>query len=104
MVRYVGDPIAGEGPHFFGKKVDVDLPLGEESILGKFGRIWLHRVQMHKEQTDKQTFFFIYIDNILVVPLIVPETSELQIEIANIWKKNIIVVCCKNEQENFQGL
>jgi hypothetical protein len=40
----------------------LDLPLDLEECHGKFGDASYYRAQMHKEQTDRQTFFFIYID------------------------------------------
>jgi len=49
--------------HFFRQKVVVDCLLDERMIPGKFGCICLNGVEMHKEHTYIQTFFFIYIDN-----------------------------------------
>jgi len=40
----------------------VDLPWDLGKHREKFGDRSYHRGWMHKEQTDKQTFFFIYID------------------------------------------
>jgi hypothetical protein len=49
-----------------GQKVPYNLPLVERVSCAKFHCIWSYRVQMHKEQTNRQTnrqtFFFIYID------------------------------------------
>ena len=53
---------------FFPKKVDVDLPLNVETLSGKFRRIRFNDVGMHSEQTDRQTFFLIYIDRLAEVP------------------------------------
>jgi hypothetical protein len=39
LVSYTGVPSAREALFFFGKKVDVDLPLDVESISEKFGCI-----------------------------------------------------------------
>jgi len=63
-------PAAPVGFNYSQEKVDVDLPLGVETIPGKFHRNRLYGVEMHSEQTnkqtdrqtDRQTSFFIYID------------------------------------------
>ena len=59
-------PVACVGFVFFLNKVDVDLLLDVEAIPGKFHRNRLYGVETHSEQTDRQTdrqtFFFIYID------------------------------------------
>ena len=44
----------------FGGKVALDLLLVEKRIPGKFGCTDTYSVQMHSEQTNKQTLFFIY--------------------------------------------
>jgi hypothetical protein len=48
------------------RRPPLDLPLYLEKCHGKFGDTSYYRGQMHKEQTDrqtnKQTFFFVYID------------------------------------------
>jgi hypothetical protein len=44
----------------------LDLPLDLEECHGKFGDASYYRAQMHKEQTDRQTFFFIYIDRVFI--------------------------------------
>ncbi len=66
LVNYRGRPVARGGLIFFGKKVDVDLPLDVKIVSGKFGCICSYGLQTHSEQTNKQTnkqtFFFIYID------------------------------------------
>jgi hypothetical protein len=43
-----------------GKKVAHDLLLDDRRIPGKFSCAGMYCVQIHKEQTDKQTFFFVY--------------------------------------------
>jgi hypothetical protein len=45
----------GEGLIIFGEKVALDLLLVEEKIPGKFGCTGMYYVQMHKEQTNRQT-------------------------------------------------
>ena len=59
-------PVAPVGFVLFSNKVDVDLPLGVETIPGKFHRNRLYGVETYSEQTnkqtDRQTFIFIYID------------------------------------------
>jgi hypothetical protein len=40
----------------------LDLPQDDRVWHAKFGRASTYRDRMHKEQTNKQTFFFIYID------------------------------------------
>ena len=47
---------------FFRKKLDVDLPLDQKIVPTKFHRNRLYGVETYSEQTDRQTFFFIYID------------------------------------------
>ena len=47
---------------FLGKKGAFDLLLHERRIPGKFGCIRSYGVETHSEQTNRQTFFFIYID------------------------------------------
>ncbi len=65
LVHYMGGPVASEGLIFFGKKVTVGHLLDVKRISGKFGCICSYGVQTHSEQTDRQTdrqtFFFIYI-------------------------------------------
>ena len=56
-------PVASVGLLFFSKKLDVDLPLGEKIVPGKFHQNWSYGVETHSEQTNRQTFFFIYIDS-----------------------------------------
>jgi len=46
-----------------GKEIARDLPLDERRVHGKFGCIFSYDIGMHKEQTDRQTFFFIYIED-----------------------------------------
>jgi hypothetical protein len=50
----------GGGLIISGKNVAHDLLLDERKIPGKFGCTGTHCVQMHKEQTNRQTFTFIY--------------------------------------------
>ena len=45
----------GEGLEISGKKVAHDLLLDERRIPGKFGCTGTYSVQMHKEQTNRQT-------------------------------------------------
>ena len=45
----------GGGLFIFGNKVAYDLLLDERRIPGKFGCTGTYCVEMHKEQTDKQT-------------------------------------------------
>ena len=56
-------PVASAGFGFSEKKVDVDLPLVVETLPGKFRCIRFNGVGMHSEQTDRQTFFLIYIED-----------------------------------------
>ena len=67
LVRYIGGPIADGGPMFFRQKVAVDFLLDERMVPEKFRCICSYRIQMHEEQTNKQTFFFIYIDTIIYI-------------------------------------
>jgi hypothetical protein len=48
-------PVAPVGLVSFSNQVDVDLPLGVETIPGKFHRNRLYGVRMHSEQTNRQT-------------------------------------------------
>jgi hypothetical protein len=43
------------------RKVALDLPLNERGGYAKFSCTGSYRVQMHKEQTNKQTNFLLYI-------------------------------------------
>ena len=65
-------PVAWVGFVFFSNKVDVDLPLGVETIPGKFHQNRLYGVETYSEQTnkqtDRQTFIFIYIDRLADIP------------------------------------
>jgi hypothetical protein len=70
LSRHTAIPLGGnrggsfgrEGLVIFGKKVAHDLLLDERIVLGKFGCIRSYGVEMHKEQTNRQTFIFIYRD------------------------------------------
>jgi hypothetical protein len=62
LVRYICRAFVGEGLIFFRQKAVVDLLLDDAMIPGKFGCICLNGVEMHKEHTYIQTFFFMYID------------------------------------------
>ena len=44
------------------RQLPLDLPLGLGKCHEKFGDASYYRGRMHIEQTDRQTFFFIYID------------------------------------------
>ncbi len=55
LVSCIGAPVARGGLIFFGKKVDVDLPLDVKIVSGKFGCICSYGLQTHSEQTNKQT-------------------------------------------------
>ena len=63
-------PVAFIGFEFFSKKVDVDLPLDEKIVPGKFHQDRLHGVETYSEQTNKQTnFLLLYIQVTLVCGL-----------------------------------
>ncbi len=51
------------------RKVVRDFPLDERACHAKFSCTGSYRDQIHKEQTNKQTFFFIYIDIQIYVQL-----------------------------------
>jgi hypothetical protein len=59
LVSYIGGPVAREALIFFGKKVDVDLPLDVKKIHGKFRCIWLYGFEMHSEQTNRHSSLYI---------------------------------------------
>ena len=51
----------GEGLIISGKKIALDFLLDERRIPGKFGCTGTYCIQMHEEQTDKQTNILLYI-------------------------------------------
>jgi hypothetical protein len=61
----VNPTIGGAKPplemEILGRKVSYDLLLDERVFPAKFHCICSYRVQMHNEQTHKQTFFFVYV-------------------------------------------
>ena len=54
-------PAAPVGFVFLSNQVDVDLPQAVETIPGKFHRNRLYGVEMHSEQTNRQTDTLLYI-------------------------------------------
>ena len=61
-------PVASVGFVFFRKKLDVDLPLDEKIVPGKFHQDQLYGVETYSEQTDRQTDILLYIYRLAEVP------------------------------------
>jgi hypothetical protein len=59
MAFYSGEEVTSE-VKILDRNITLDLLLDERGGHAKFGCTGSYRVQMHKEQTNKQTFFFIY--------------------------------------------
>jgi hypothetical protein len=62
-IRFIGQtdgPFLGGGSMLSEKGIVLDLPPNERRVHAKFGCTGSYCVQMHKEQTNKQKFFFIY--------------------------------------------
>jgi hypothetical protein len=55
LVRYIVGLLADRGSIFFSVKLVVDLLLDERVYPAKFGCICSYGIEMHKEQTDRQT-------------------------------------------------
>ena len=59
-------------PLFGARKPPDNLPLDLRVYPGKFGSVSYDGDEMHNEQTNKQTFFFIYIDLSEADSLLIP--------------------------------